>query len=765
MNTIPGGEEYYQQLFELTPLPMLVYDQETFMFLNANHAAIAWYGYSLEEFQNISLEALLEPVRFVRLRAEIGSLKYESNINEVSRHRRKNGEWGDVEINAFNFEFQGRKGRLVVIRDISQRVKVEGRLRQAESFYRTLFDDLPLPAWVYDWKTLKFLDVNKAAINGYGFSREEFVSMPITAIRTPEESKKLLEHFKNIQTEPEKSKPPVKHWRHQTRQGTEIDVEVDTFPISFGEHNANIVIANNITERRLLERDLKESLRRYREIYETASEGIFIADFQGNLISFNNSVVRFMGYPREELATKTIQDLMPPEDFEYATSILFRGLKNAKDHVIYEAHCLDKSGKRFLVEFSATLVFENGKAIGMQGMGRDVTERKRLEAQLLKIQKLEALGRLAGEVAHSFNNSLTVIQGFATLLKRSGIGNEKQKNYLDNIYQAGEDASRLTSQLLAFSRKQITEPVKLNLNEVLIGMGDMLRVALGETITLEMFLAPEYHLIESDQSQIRQVIMNLVLNARDAMPQGGEIILATKAVCPKNDPNLGKADPGSLYVKFTVLDNGVGMNTQTQRHLFEPFFTTKAEGQGTGLGLFTTYGTVKQSGGFIEVSSQLGNGSKFELYFPVCQADENPAIIPNEASEVLIGSGLILLVEDEPAVRTLVAEILTGSGYQVLIAKNGKEALSILEIEEKKIDLILTDVKMPGMDGVNLAKVVAELNPSINILFMSAYTEEALAIQNEMKSGRQFIQKPFVPDHLLRKVKESLEFSRKSSSN
>jgi two-component system, cell cycle sensor histidine kinase and response regulator CckA len=680
-------------------------------------------------------------------------------IKECLQHRRKNGEWADVEINAYTVEFQGRKARLVTVNDITERLKSEVRLRQAEEFYRTLYDNLPLPAWVYDWGSLKFLDVNQAAINGYGYSREEFLSMPITAIRTPEEGEKLLEHFKKIQTEPEKSKPPVKLWRHLTKQGLEIDVEVDTFPISFGSHKAHIVIANNITERRKLELELGESLRRFREIYESASEGIFIADFQGKLLSFNDSVVRFMGYPREELATKYIRDLMPPEDFEYATALLSRSLKNARDHVIYEAHCVGSSGKRFLVEFSASLVFENGKAIGMQGIGRDVTERKRLEAQLLKIQKLEALGRLAGEVAHSFNNSLTVIQGFGTLLQRTELATEKQKNYLENIYQAGEDATRLTAQLLAFSRKQITEPERLNLNDVLIGMGDMLRVALGENISLEIFPAPDLQPIESDQSQLRQVVMNLALNARDAMPAGGSIVISTKMVCPKNDPNLSKADPETLYIKLTVADTGIGMNPQTQRHLFEPFFTTKPEGQGTGLGLFTAYGTVKQSGGFIEVSSQLGKGTQFELYFPASEEKIASVVTPQEPSESDVGSGVILLVEDEPAVRALVNEILTASGYRVMVASNGKEALSIVKQNKVTLDLILTDVKMPGMDGVKLARLVAQSNPAIKILFMSAYTEETAALENELRSGRQFLQKPFLPETLLRKIKESLGFS------
>ncbi len=756
MKPLPDGEEYYRLLFDLTPLPTFVYDQETFAFLNVNRAALEWYGYSLEEFLSLQVSELISPERFERLQAELKKNRQLPLIQESLQHRRKSGEWADVEVSAYTVEFQGRMSRLVIVNDITERVKSEARLRQAEEFYHTLFDNLPLPAWVYDWDSLMFLDVNQAAINGYGYSREEFLRMPITEIRTPEEGAELLKHFKKLSDEPENSQPPLKHWRHITKRGEAIDVEVDTFPISFGNHDANIVIANNITERRKLEQGLRESLRRFREIYETASEGIFIADFQGNLLSFNDSVVRLMGYTREELTHKNIRDLMPPEDFEYVNMIVNRDLKDARDNTMYEASCVDKSGKRFLVEFSASLVFENGKAIGMQGIGRDVTERKRLEEQLLKIQKLEALGRLAGEVAHSFNNSLTVIQGFTTLLKRSDPGTEKQKKYLENIYQAGEDAARLTAQLLAFSRKQITEPERLNLNEVLIGMGDMLRVALGEGITLEMFPAPDLETIESDQSQLRQVLMNLVLNARDAMPDGGSILISTKVVCSASDPNLSKTNPASRYVKLTVADTGTGMTSQTQRHLFEPFFTTKPEGQGTGLGLFTAYGIVKQSGGFIEVSSQLGKGAQFDLYFPVSEEKKSSTVVHKESGENSTGSGAILLVEDEPVVRSLVTEILTDCGYRVVTARNGKEALTFVQENKVALDLILTDVKMPGMDGVTLARLVTELNPAIKILFMSAYTEETAAIQHELRNGRQFIQKPFIPENLLRKIQESL---------
>ena len=756
MKTLPDGEEYYRLLFDLTPLPTFVYDQETFGFLNVNRAAIEWYGYSLDEFLSFQISEILTPERFERIKADLHTTRQMPRIKECLQHRRKNGEWADVEVNAYTVEFQGRKARLVTVNDITERLKSEVRLRQAEEFYRTLFDNLPLPAWVYDWESLKFLDVNQAAIHSYGYSREEFLEMQITAIRTPEDGEKLLKHFKKLKDDPESSQPPIKHWRHVTRQGEVMEVEIDTFPISFGNYDANIVIANNVTERRKLELELHESLRRYREIYESASEGIFIADFQGNLLSFNNAVITLMGYSREELMHKNIRDLMPPGDFENAIYLLRRGLKGANDHVINEANFLNSSGKELLIEYSASLVFEKGKAIGMQGIGRDVTERKRLEEQLLKIQKLEALGRLAGEVAHSFNNSLTVIQGFGTLLQRTELATEKQKNYLENIYRAGEDATRLTAQLLAFSRKQITEPERLNLNDVIIGMGDMLRVALGENISLEIFPAPDLQPIESDQSQLRQVVMNLALNARDAMPAGGSIIISTSMVGPENDPNLSKADSGTLYSKLTVTDTGIGMNPQIQRHLFEPFFTTKPEGHGTGLGLFTAYGTVKQSGGFIEVSSQLGKGTQFELYFPVSEEKIVSAVPPQEASGNYVGSGVILLVEDEPAVRALVNEILTASGYHVLIADNGMEALSIVKENKVALDLVLTDVKMAGMDGVTLARLVAQSNPAIKILFMSAYTEETVALENELRRGRQFIQKPFLPETLLRKIKESL---------
>jgi nitrogen-specific signal transduction histidine kinase len=386
---------------------------------------------------------------------------------------------------------------------------------------------------------------------------------------------------------------------------------------------------------------------------------------------------------------------------------------------------------------------------------RDVSERISLQEQLTHASKMEGIGRLAGGVAHDFNNLLTAIVGYAQLLEARLESDSVSNAQAQRIMDAAGRATDLTRQLLAFSRRQILQPALLNLNNRVEGMESLLRHIIGEDIELKIVAAPDLALTRADPSQIDQVIMNLAVNARDAMPQGGRLSIATSNVYLDTayadaHPEVAPGD----YVMLAVSDNGVGMDAATRARVFEPFFTTKGPGRGTGLGLAMVYGIVRQSGGHIWLYSEPGKGSVFKIYMPATtEGDEDappaPAAVPSGGVET------ILLAEDEASVRVLVSEVLSQAGYRVLAAPSGADALKLME--GVNVKLLLTDVVMPGMSGSELAKQVAAVYPGIKVIYMSGYTDDAIVDHGALVSGVEFLQKPFSPTVLLRRVREVLD--------
>jgi len=386
------------------------------------------------------------------------------------------------------------------------------------------------------------------------------------------------------------------------------------------------------------------------------------------------------------------------------------------------------------------------------------TENRRLEEQLRQSQKVEAIGRLAGGIAHDFNNLLTAIIGYSTIALTSLEENAPVSADVLEIKKAGERAATLTGQLLAFSRKQVLRPRVLDLNDVIINTDKMLRRLIGEDIELITLLGTDLGRVEADPVQIEQIIMNLAVNARDAMPQGGKLTIETRNI--ELDAEFARkhvdVKPGP-YVMLTVSDNGVGMDAEIQSHLFEPFFTTKEIGKGTGLGLSTVYGIVKQSGGNIWTHSEPGDGTVFKIYLP-CVPEKAGTVEPadKEQTEKLAGTETVLVVEDDSAVRKLVSSILVRNGYTVLEANDGEEALRLMIHHEGLVHLLLTDVVMPKMSGPQLGQRLATLQPGIPVLYMSGHTDKAIVEHGMLDPAAAFVQKPFAPDALLRKVREVL---------
>jgi PAS domain S-box-containing protein len=505
------------------------------------------------------------------------------------------------------------------------------------------------------------------------------------------------------------------------------------------------------------EQQLRQSEERYRALIEGVRDMIFTLGLDGRITSLNPAFETTTGWPSAEWLGKPFEDLLHPDDVPLALELVSRGIR-AERQPVRELRVRTRTGEYRVGEFAATPQMREGQLVGILGTARDVTERVSLEQQLRQAQKMEAIGRLAGGVAHDFNNILTAITGFADLVLEDLGAQDPRRRDVAEIARAAERAAGLTRQLLAFSRQQVMQAQVLDLNALVAGTEAMLGRLLGEDVALATRFAPNLGAVKADPGQLEQVIMNLAVNARDAMPNGGKLTIETANV--ELDDSYTEehipTQPGP-YVMLAVTDTGVGMDEKTQTHLFEPFFTTKERGKGTGLGLATAYGIVKQSGGYIWVYTELGRGTTFKIYLPrVAAAPEPPrsGALPGPA---LDGTETVLLAEDEAGVRAVARQALIRHGYTVLEAPSAEAALDLAERYTGPIHLLLTDVVMPGMNGRALAIRLAERRSDLRIIYMSGYAEEAITRHGVLEQGLTYVQKPFTPDDLVRRVRAALD--------
>ncbi|HVH68614.1 MAG TPA: PAS domain S-box protein [Gemmatimonadales bacterium] len=510
-------------------------------------------------------------------------------------------------------------------------------------------------------------------------------------------------------------------------------------------------------ERKRTEEQLHDSERKYRLLFETNPEPMWVYDFETlQILAVNGAAITRYGYSEREFLNLTLRDLRAPED----QSRLDEELGHRSDEGAVRLgvrHCT-KDGKRFEVDIVARpLEFADRRARLV--LARDVTAQRHLEEQLRQSQKMEAVGQLAGGIAHDFNNLLTAILGSTQLLLHGTPPDDARREDIEEIRHAGLRAAELTRQLLAFSRRQVLAPKVLELNAAVANMEKMLRRLLGEDVELVTSLDPAAGAVSADPGQLEQVLLNLAVNARDAMPGGGRLGVATsRFTLDQEQIERRHRMPAGDYACLAVTDTGVGMDEATQAHLFEPFFTTKEVGKGTGLGLATVYGIVKQSGGYIWVYSEPGRGTTVKVYLPrVSGVAESPAA--PVLAEARGGDETVLLVEDAAPVRTLARRSLEGRGYRVLDASDGPAALALSARHAGRIDLLVTDVVMPGMSGRELAERLAPQRPSMKVLYTSGYTDDTMVRQGVLTAGVAFLQKPFIPDTLARKVREVLDGS------
>jgi two-component system, cell cycle sensor histidine kinase and response regulator CckA len=528
-----------------------------------------------------------------------------------------------------------------------------------------------------------------------------------------------------------------------------------------------VLNARDVSERKRADRALRESEERYRDLFDNASDLVCVVSADGSILYVNQAWRDSTGYGDQDIAHLQLVDIVHPDFRAHYREVMERVLQGERlDHV--ELVLVPKAGTPVIVEANLSCTFKEGQPAIVRGIYRDVTERRRVEEHLRRAERMQAAGKLAGGVAHEVNNMMTGVIGFSEFLLRSLEADDPRRGDVEEVIKAGTRAADVTRQLLAFTRQQFLRPQVLQLNTVVQEMEKMLRRSLGEDKLLQLRLSPERTEIRADRGQLEQVLINLVLNARDAMSGEGRVTIETAPAVWDDAYAQRHTDvdiPLGRYVMLAVSDSGCGMDPGIKQRIFEPFFTTKPVGQGTGLGLSTVYGIVKQSGGYVWVYSEPGEGSVFKIYLPAATSDQPLDVAPKLSDPPKRGTETILVIEDEDIVRNLACRGLRDHGYSVVEAGNGVQALEYVHAHPGEIDLVISDVVMPEMGGRKFGQNVAHLDPEMPILYMSGYTGDDVVQRGLLEPGAPFQQKPFTPATLATKVRSILDHqaSRRSS--
>jgi len=628
------------------------------------------------------------------------------------------------------------------------------QLGRSEQQYRLLFDHNPNPMCVYVRSTLAFLAVNEATVLCYGYSREEFLSMTLNDIRCEPDTSSN----ERINLSSEIGIPGASWYgRHRKKDGTLIDVAVTSREIVFDGREAGLALALDVTDRKRAEEALRQSEQRYRELFENIPVGLYRSTPEGRLIDANAAMVSTLGYPDREslLATPaTAFYVDPAERLRWSAEM-------ARAGVVRDFEVRMRRGDGTMIwtrETTRAKRGSDGTVALYEGIIEDITDRVEAEDQLRQTSKMEAVGQLAGGVAHDFNNLLTAIMINGAMLLDRIDPSDPNREEVQEIIAASDRAAGLTRQLLAFSRKQVMQLRVISINAVISNVESMLRRLIGEDIELHISLNPDVARINADPGQLEQVLMNLVVNACGAMLAGGRVGISTSNYELTAESVAGALRvPGGHYVMLAVSDTGMGMTREVQQRIFDPFFTTKEQGRGTGLGLATVYWIVKQSGGEIYVYSEVGKGTTFKIYFPRSTMSGEELRDDAKAGKVPRGSETVLVVEDDSTLRDLTARVLKICGYEVLVAGEALEALAIASDSHTLIDVVITDVVMPGMNGRELVEKLLESRPGMASLLMSGYTDDDVLRRGVLQGDTAFLQKPFSPEQLGRKVRAVLD--------
>lgn len=717
-------------------------------------------GYSDNELQATTLLAITHPDDLAETREAIRTLAAgECDVQAFDKRLlAKDGTWRWVHATTtLQHDADGAKHFITYVWDISARRQGEADVRASEEKYRRLFESAKDGILILDASTGRVVDANPFMTELTGFAHDTFVGKLLWEIGPFADTAASKVSFAELQAN--------QYVRYddlplRTSDGREVAVEfVSNVYLVSGKK----VIQCNIRDI-TLRKGGEEVLRLRERALEAVAHGVIITDVgqPDNVIIYASSgFTRLTGYEVNEVLGRDCRFLQGPGTDPVAVSKMRDAIREGRPCSV-ELLNYRKDGTSFWNGVALSPVKDaEGRVTNVVGVQTDVTGRRQLESQFLQAQKMEAVGRLAGGVAHDFNNLLSVILSYAELIVGELVPDDPTRADMLEIMTAAQRATDLTRQLLAFSRQQVLETKVLSVNRLLAGMEKMLGRLLGADIAVTMLPSADLHSIRADPGKLEQIMMNLAVNARDAMPQGGSLTIETANV--ELDEAYAAIHHGltvGSYVLLAVSDTGTGMDKDTLARIFEPFFTTKGQGKGTGLGLATVFGIVKQSGGHIFVYSEPGKGSTFKVYFPSVGAIAEDAAAPQPAPEPEQRCGTILLVEDEDQVRVVARNILRQRGHVVLDAPNAGEALLICEQHGGNIDLLLTDVVLPRMSGRQLADRLLPMRPAMKVLFMSGYTDDAILQHGIIDSGVAFLQKPFTPTSLARKVAEVLQGKR-----
>jgi two-component system, cell cycle sensor histidine kinase and response regulator CckA len=673
-------------------------------------------------------------------------------VSNIARVRHKDGAWRTLEGVFTNLLHDPQvRGIVNNYHDITERVQAEKALRESEEKFKRTFQSNPNSMSISTLEEGIFLDVNDAFLRTSGFSREEVIGRRSTDTSWVDKE----DRSRMLRLLHEQRRVEGMETAFRTKSGKILFSSLSAVVVEIGGAQCVLTTSQDITERRRAADRLRQSEEKYRSLVELAPYGIYRATREGRLLMVNSALVKMLGYDTaEEVLRLDLQTQIYADPTERER--ILRRVQGARGPRV-ETTWTRKDGSTISVRLAGRLIYGNKKEVlQTEVFVENVTEQRELERQLLTAQKMEAIGQLAGGMAHDFNNLLAIINSRAALVLDDAGQRDQVVAQAEEIVCATRRAATLTRQLLALSRKQVLEPVVLNLNALLTELGDLLPHLVGKNIETRILTAPRLGRVKVDRGQFEQVVMNLAINARDAMPGGGCLVIETNNVeLEVNQPPRYPLMNAGRYVVLSVSDNGVGMDQETQEHIFEPFFTTKERGKGTGLGLAIVYGIVQQSGGYISVASAPGTGTSFKIFLPeVTELEETAGT--EQLLPLLGGAETIMFVEDEEALREVCANFLRSKGYEVLAAEDGIEALSICSTLDRPLHLLVADLVMPRMGGAELAKHALALSPGLPTIYMSSHDDQ-VPQQGSAALGHALLQKPFSMADLAKQVRASLD--------
>lgn len=759
-NQSPEELDNYQLLVEYAPTAIFTADSESRLTF-VNLAVCQLLGYEKDELLGKKIDDFISPSEAA------GLIEFRQNLLQNGQARleaeclRKDGSlvWTVAHVRLLP---DGR--RLAHVIDISEKKQAERKLNESNERFQRLVEDAPNGIVMVNQRGQIDL-VNAQTEKMFGYNRHELIGKSIEVL-VPERFRKQHSIFRS-----EFQKKPEVRMMGGGRDLFGLRKDGSEFPLEIGLNSVKtnageIVFATiiDITQRKQSENELYKLAA----IVESSDDAIISKDFNGMILSWNKGATRTFGYLAEEVIGKHASVLFP-SDLQDQEEIVREKLKAVEYFSNFETVRVKKDGTHFPASITASLIKNvRGETTGISVICRDITVEKQTaqafiesEEQLRQSQKVEAVGRLAGGIAHDFNNFLAVIMLHIDMLNLQLPVDSSLRYRVSEIKTVTENAAGMVKQLLAFGRKQTLQPHPIVLNQVVKQFMEVLRPLVGEDIDIQLDLDSELGVCFVDPNQVNQVLMNLSVNARDAMPKGGKLKIKSENIqLNKGDIRKRKPQPTGAYIQLTVTDTGTGMDNQTQKRIFEPFFTTKEAGKGTGLGLATVYGIIKQSNGFIWVESEQNHGTTFKIQFP--RVDQPSTDVKTESiSEFPNGTETILLVEDEEQVRRAAIEVLTVLGYQVYEASNASQAIQLAKLYKDTIHLLLTDVVMPKMNGKEMAEQIKALHPEAAVLYISGYNDDIIADHGILDENLHFLPKPFSPATLAHKVREVLELEDK----